>query len=403
MRTTEAENPTGTKKRKGQPRPGRDSEGRSERKPVSGALRFVRRASIIFSGIVAVFVLLAAYSGHISPVSHGGYWGILGLAFPFVLAGAVLWMLIQILFCRTGSLVVLAALVVSAGPILEYCPLHIFSPKAPEDAPRVKVLTYNALEFHEFSPAELGDQTRNRTMDYIINSGADIVCLQEVRYIHVIGHTSVTAEDLSTLQKLYPYILHNGEDVMLLSKYPVEGIHLDYTRQEFGGDLAAYRVDMHGIRLTIFNVHLQSLGLTQEDKELYGDLTKGHTDGLRQEWREVKSSLLSKIAAANVIRGRQIDKIVRYIEHYGGPNVMVCGDFNDVSVSYSVWKLRQAGLKEVYPQVGLGPIITYNSSRILFGIDHICVRGALRPLWLKRGKLHSSDHYPVMAEFYIRQ
>lgn len=402
MTASNSEKPAGPKKTK-TPAAAAGKEREKAAPAPSGMRRFVRRSSMILSGMIALLVILAAYSGHISPLAHGGYWGLLGLAFPFILAGAILWMLLQLLFCRAGSLIVLAALIASGGPILNYCPLHFFKPSAPEDAPRIKVLTYNTLEFREFSPQELGDQTRNRTMDYIINSGADIVCLQEVKYINVRNFSSVTSEDLSTLQKLYPYIIHNGEDVMLLSKFPVAGIHLDYTRQEFGGDLAAYRVDLHGIRLTVFNVHLQSIGLTQEDKELYGDLTKGHTDGLRQEWREVKSSLLSKIAAANVARGRQIDKIVRYIEHYGGPNVMVSGDFNDVSASYSLWRLRQAGLKEVYPQVGLGPIITYKSSRIIFGIDHICVRGALHPLWLKRGKLHSSDHYPVLAEFYIKQ
>ena len=45
------------------------------------------------------------------------------------------------------------------------------------------------------------------------------------------------------------------------------------------------------------------------------------------------------------------------IRHYGGPNVIVCGDFNDVPGSYPVRSFADAGFQSVYPKIGFGPII----------------------------------------------
>jgi len=36
-----------------------------------------------------------------------------------------------------------------------------------------------------------------------------------------------------------------------------------------------------------------------------------------------------------------------------------------------------------------------------FGIDHILYRGDLHPLSMHRGGLRSSDHYPLIATFYV--
>lgn len=360
------------------------------------------RGLLLALDILALLLLCAsAYNGYISPEKYGGYWGLLGLAFPIILAATGLLLLLQLLVWRLGALIPLLALIICGGPILNYCPLHIFNPKPAPGARTFKLMTYNILSFKELHPEQNLDSPRNRTMNTIIESGADIVCLQETEIFGPYGDNKIHAEDMSLLNKIYPHIIRTGYYIVLLSKYPVEAIHLDVSRRDLGCDLGAYRVDLGDRQITIFNAHLQSLGLTSHDLNIYRDLTHGKTREI-SEIREVKSSLLSKVAAANVSRARQADKLARYIEHYGGPNVIVCGDFNDVANCYTIRRLADLRMREVYPEVGFGPIITYNARRLYFGIDHVLWRGDMRPLNLVKGTIPSSDHFPLTVEFELQ-
>lgn len=383
------------------PKPRPQASG-SEKKP-SRATRFFRRVLMCINAAGTAALVAGAYSGYISPEKFGGYWGLLGLAFPAFLGAMLALFVLQLFVYRKGAAVVLAALVACGGPILDYCPLNLFTPKPTPGAKTLKVMTYNVLNFTDMHPEENAVSPRNRTMNTIIESGADLVCLQETEIFGPFNGNKIHAEDMSLLNKLYPYIIRTGYYISFLSKYPVEAIHLDYKRKELGCDIGAYRVHIDDERsITVFNVHLQSLGLTYHDYDIYRDLTGGKTREI-SEIRELKSSLLSKVAAANVTRARQAEKLGRYIEHYGGPDVIVCGDFNDVSGCYSIHRLEDFGLREVYPEVGFGPIITYNARRFYFGIDHVLWRGGMKPLSLEKGRIASSDHFPLTVEFELTE
>jgi endonuclease/exonuclease/phosphatase (EEP) superfamily protein YafD len=58
-----------------------------------------------------------------------------------------------------------------------------------------------------------------------------------------------------------------------------------------------------------------------------------------------------------------------------------------------------AGFKDAYRQCGFGPEITYNANKLYFRIDHILYRGDMDAINIRRGKLKSSDHYPLLATF----
>ncbi len=367
------------------------------------ALRLLRGFLMCVNALGAAALIGGAYSGYIPPEKFGGYWGLLGTAFPLFLAAMLVLLVVQIFVYRKGAVAVFAALAVCGGPILDYCPLHLFGRKAAPGAKTLKVMTYNVYNFTDMHPEENAVSPRNRTMNTIIESGADVVCLQETEIFGPFNGNKIHAEDMSLLNKLYPYIIRTGYYITFLSKYPVDAIHLDYKREDLEGDIGAYRVHIDEDRsITVFNIHLKSLGLTYHDYDIYRDFTGGKTREI-SEIRELKSSLLSKVAAANVIRARQADKLGRYIEHYGGPDVIVCGDFNDVSGCYAIRRLEDFGLREVYPEVGFGPIITYNARRFYFGIDHVLWRGAMRPLSLEKGRIASSDHYPLTVEFELTE
>ncbi len=365
---------------------------------------FVRTVFILLGLLCSSLLLVCGYNGYINPTVHGGYWGALGLAFPFALAATLLLILAALIFWRRGAILPALALIACWGPVLDYCPLHLFSRTAPKDARILRVMTYNVCSFEDQHPEQNDGGEYNRTLSTVLNSGADIVCLQETETFLPWGNNLIKPEDMQRLSEIYPYILRTDVHLMLLSKYPTETIRLNLKRRDFSADADAFRVHIdEDLDVTVFNVHLQSFRLNKDDKALYKDLAKGKTDSLRNELSLFKSELLSKVADAAVLRAHQADTIAKFVERFGGPNVLVCGDFNDVSDCYTIRRLRRTGLREVYPEVGFGPIITFNADYFYFGIDHVLYKGALRPLKLTKGRVASSDHYPLTVDFEIER
>ena len=367
----------------------------------SPALRLLRAIMLIASILVAAATVVTAYSGDISPLKSGGFWGILPLCFPMILLAAICLIVLQIWWHWRGVIIVALGLLASASPALSVCPLHIHfgERRAPDGSDKFTLLSYNTFNFNEQRDSTDTD-TPNRMLDYVIQTNADIVCLQEAYLPAVSPQQHITAEQVQKLHSLYPYIITNGHRQTILSKYPVQPLHLSLTKEEFDdADLAAYRLTFpSGRSATIFNVHLQSLSLTTDDRELY----LGLTDLERRPISNVRQQLIHKLSVANVERARQSQALLRFIRHYGGPDVIVCGDFNDVVTCYAIQQLRDAGFHDLYATIGFGPIITYNSDRLYFGIDHILYRGDFVPLDIEKGTLKASDHYPLLATIALK-
>lgn len=370
---------------------------KKKRKRRSPFMRLMRALMLILSIIAAIALFTTAYAGNISPLRHGGLWGILSLTFPIVMLCAAVLLLLQIWWHTRGVVIVALGFLSCAGPAWQVCPLNVFSPAAPEGSQKFTLLTYNVCNLNELR--EPTDTVPNRIIDYIIESDADIVCLQELNILRVSKNFFVTAEQIQKIHDRYPYIIHSQGYQTLLSKFPVQPIHLSLTKEEFDdGELAAYRVTFPDGKLaTLFNVHLQSLQLTSDDRELYRNLTRMQRENLG----DVKSQLISKLAFANVERARQTQALMRLLRHYGGPDVIICGDFNDVATCYSLRTLEEAGFSSVYSRLGFGPMITYNAGRFYFCIDHVLYRGDFTPLTISKGTLRASDHYPLTVTFAL--
>lgn len=361
--------------------------------------RFLRSAALLTDILACAALLLTGYAGMVSPLSHSAWWGVLPLAFPFAFWIVVILGVLQLLWHRRGAVVCAAGLLLCTGPALDYCPLHFLDKEAPAQSETFTLMTFNA---HQFLPPDsaTGSFPRpNPSLEYILQTDADIVCLQEATYLQYYPTRTVSAEQLERMHRQYPYVLGTAEELCLLSKFPAETIHLDANRTNFpGGAAGCFRITLpDGRNITVFDVHLHSMQLKDDDKEVWSNLTGLHREGLS----DVRAHLLDKVAAAAVGRAKDVLQLQRYIRLYGGPDVIVCGDFNDVSGCHAIRSLADAGFHSVWAETGLGPLITFNSDRLYFGIDHVLYRGALHPLSMRRGGIRSSDHYPLVTTFYI--
>lgn len=359
-------------------------------------LRLVRAVMWILTAASCLSLFVTSYAGYLTPSSYRGAC-ILVMVFPFALIAIGAVALLDLLLCRRALLLAVASVAGCIPAIWDYSPLNITSPRVGGDTPTFTLLTYNVSNFTDLTGRYPGDV--NPTISYILRTNADIVNIQEAKSIGVDPKVHITAAQIDSLYRAYPYVVLSCYSQAVLSKYPVKVIDTGAPVRS-GNEIAVFRINIEGEQVTLFDVHLQSYRLSKTDKDLYReitDLNKAERDKLG----EVRTQLLSKIQAAAEGRERDVARLGRYINRYGGPNVIVAGDFNDVPGSYPLHYLSDFGLHEVYPKVGFGPMITFNSDRFYFRIDHVLYRGALKPLSMSRGRLRCSDHYPLLSRFAL--
>ena len=353
---------------------------------------------LVMTIVSACAMVLSAYIGFMSPATHS-LAGLLPLTFPVWIALTLVAAITGIFICRKATIIAAFAIIVSAGPLLDYCPLNFFHGNADNREDRIKLLTYNAYHFNSILPGEPYPGGVNPTLSYIIGSQADIVAVQESHILKPDNNICITQEQIDSLTGIYPYIIQDTQaDGMLLSKYPLKrhDIPKNTSLRHF---VLCADVFIGDDTLKLYSVHMRSFQLSDDDKRLYHDIAK--LEGSRDELKEAKSVLLSKLTTANADRAIQADTLLEIINSRPTDNIIVCGDFNDVASSYTIRTLCRAngGLGQAYAKAGLGPMVTYNRRSFPFRIDHVLYSGAIEPIEVYHGDIKSSDHYPLVAVF----
>ncbi|WP_289740792.1 endonuclease/exonuclease/phosphatase family protein [Muribaculum intestinale] len=363
--------------------------------PISRLIRF---GILAFDILVAAGLLLSAYGGAIDP--NKSVWPqIFGMTFPAWIILMLVMVPVSFIIWRKSALLPTAALLIAMPAILTISPLHIGGALSQsERASSFSVMTYNVYGFvdHEFESDDSGGKgaKESRSLQQIIDTQPDIVCIQE-------GYNPNYRFKLQmdTINKIYPYsnfIPEGGE--IIFSKYPFKIVPTPQPAWHTA-HYSAYELDVDGHQLLVVNCHLQSIGLTPDDKALYRELTDKRIESpTRSELSKVKNSILSKLAIAFKLRAEQARHIRQFLEEHPG-NAILVGDFNDVQGNYAYRCICSAGMRDAYADSGFGPTITYIDNRFYFHIDQIFYRGDMRAVDIVRGDIKSSDHYPMTATF----
>lgn len=351
--------------------------------------------------LLSFITIFSAYGGLFSPEERV----IASIALMFLpsllIAGGVM-MVIDLLIDRRLILIILGGWLISAGPILNFAPINLFrsAPIPGEDSRSFSLLTYNIMHFIDFRDPDI-KLPANTTLSHILTADADIVALQECEEIWQPGFRNVSRSQLDSLRAQYPYrIIGSDYELSLLSKYPCEEVEIKLPRS-ISYVMACYRIAIGADTLHLLNVHLKSIGLTPQDKELFKESLNNIPDSrseLREEIREVKSQLLTKLSAAFKDRAAQARGARQVIDSIGGPFI-VAGDFNDIPDSYAARIIRGDDMTDLYARVATGPCVTYHADRFYFRIDQIFYRGPFEAVSLIKGNAPSSDHSSLEAEF----
>ena len=366
----------------------------------------VKWITLIITIVMAMLLVASAWGGAVSP-SSSNWLPVLTLAFPiFLLINSALLLLWLVTLQWRHVLVIVVAIVLSWTTVRVICPLNFFASNEVASDSTLRVMTFNVCNFGPYDP---NNHTPSASIRYILDEDADIVLLQEgseEREYLQLSNVEMMREEL---EKKYPYHSDGWRDLMILSKYPYKVVpdtllknvvaYGDGKNSSYHFYAKAFDLDMgNGKQLRLIDLHLQSIGLSGTDRDLYVKITGNEVEHSKSELRNIKHSLLDKLNAAFCRRATEAN-MVRSLLDKSPDNVILCGDFNDTAGSYCYRTIKGDDMNDAFAQCGLGIKHTYNQDRLYFKIDHILYRGELEAVDWKRDKAGDSDHYPQVATF----
>ena len=340
----------------------------------------------------------AALGGRVDP----RFWswpGVLAMTFPIWAIALVIVTVLTIVARSWISLCLcVLAWIIGHSGVKNAMPLNTALKQESDDTPTLSLLTYNVYGFRDFSGNPI--EGLNPTVSAILASGASVVAIQECvpleKSLPMLGYTS---SQVDSIKKAYPYRSFKGNSMGILSRYPISEIKIS-EKPDGSAVFAGWRIDVDGLPVDLYSVHLQSFELNGEDKQLYRNLTDG--GDFKRNVKEARQSLLPKVASALRSHADEGEMLERIITADTCRRVILCGDFNDVAGSYVADYIQsRCNMRSAWADSGSGFTWTYRVNRFYFHIDHIFYRGTGRPIHTRRLRTGVSDHYPLETVFQL--
>ncbi|NDV69491.1 endonuclease/exonuclease/phosphatase family protein [Dysgonomonas sp. 25] len=360
-------------------------------------------AYILFAGnVVALLLLLGSMLAWYVPPSKMMVFSYLGMGFPFILVGNLLFLVFWLVFRKWKFLLTnVVVFIICWSPITTFFPIHFKTSEVPDGS--IKLLTYNVLSFNRLQGKEA---LTNPMFDYIKSMDADIMCFQEfMAQPDNGGQRIITLSQINKVFGDYPYHVYinlgaenntSGYGIACYSRFPItKAKRLPLYESAFNGSVA-FELDINGKKVLLMNNHLSSNRITAQDKLLYKELTVSKD---RETFEEVSRNMKARLSSAYLQREKDVDYIAQYIKDYDYDALIVCGDFNDTPISYAYHKMK-GDLTDAYVNTGLGQGITYHENKFWFRIDYIMHSDEFESYNCEVGKEKHSDHYPVTT--YLR-
>ncbi|KAA6320569.1 hypothetical protein EZS27_029672, partial [termite gut metagenome] len=334
--------------------------------------------NILFIGLL----LLSAYSPYFYPSDYP-YLAISGLLFPVFLVVNICFVAFWIFVCWKYVFITLAAFLLCYPQIRTCIPIHFQTEKIPEES--FKVLSYNVMRFGNLEK----ENGKNAMLAYLKKEDADILCMQE--YDVSWDENYLTQKDVEKELSAYPYRRIMQKQLACYSKYPILSARFLDCKSNYNG-AALFELKIGQDTITLINCHLESNKLTKEDKTVYENMLKSpQTDKVKKGTRQ----LAAKLADASVIRASQARIVAGEISASRHSHVIVCGDFNDTSISYTHRVISQS-LNDAFTETGGGLGVSYNMHRFYFKIDHILTSKNTKVYnCIVDHSIKDSDHYPI--------
>lgn len=374
--------------------------------------------------VLGLLLMVSGFVPSISPATNS-WLPLLGLAFPVLFLLMLFTFVYWLMQRKWRSLFALSCLLLNLGPMSLYVQWNDPKDKQKDvdiqeatlekeinvGTQTLKVVSYNAQLFglyQDESSVDIVNTEYMPAMDSFLrvlkSQNADVVCLQEV-YAKAGGLKSLARFLKAEAQLDYSqtYTLNNQRPygMIVLSRYRIKR----WQPISFGpntGNMAMW-VDIEiadedalrkKARIRIYNLHLQSFRFAKQDYAVMQKQTQ-------QQQLDIEGSkgIISRLRMGYQRRAEQVNLVKESMLACDFPKI-VCGDFNDIPVSYTYRELS-AGMKDAFGEAGRGLETTYKGSMPSFRIDYILFDNPMRAIHYQSVAEVPSDHKWIAAKLQI--
>jgi len=346
-------------------------------------------------------LLLAYLSVYISPER---IWvlAFFGLAYPFLLIVNFIFVIFWIYKKRKTFLVPLIAIILGWTYLSSYIQIPLKKQKENSEISKTKfnVLSFNVRLFDLYNWEE-GDNTSDGIFDYINTNEFDFICFQEF-FTKDKGELTRRTILKKLNRKYATHIDYSFEGdnknygIATYSKFPIinRGV-INFSNSSNSSIFTDVRINDDTVR--IFNNHLQSIRFNESN---YSFITNSKDLNDDEKIKELKD-ISFRLRDAFIKRASQAQILSNHVKKSPYP-VILCGDFNDVPVSYTYRKMK-GELKDSFKEAGKGIGNTYMGKFPSFRIDYIFHSEDIKCLKFEIPDVYLSDHFPVTSEFVLER
>ena len=345
--------------------------------------------------IVAIVTLFTIFIGRFFEPEKLWYFSLAGLVAPIIYVISIATTLYWIIRWRWKMFILMAAFIALGWPYVSlYYKVNIGKEYGTPKYERgnIKILSYNIRYFHD-------EKWLKTTTDSIISiirkENPDIICFQEYP---IKGEEQDKA--FRELSKYHHTEIHSLYDdgVICFSKHRI--IRSDSIKDLCGtakGLWADLKINNDTVRL--YNVHLQSTFINPEEREYLNN--KRFLESADSGRITKFSGMAQRLYENSCMRAHQVDALRHDMDHCPYP-IIVCGDFNDVPMSYT-YRTVASRLNDTFSEQGNGYAHTYDGLFNLLRIDYILVSKQFKTLSYEVLPTNLSDHYPVISRVILKK
>ncbi len=325
-----------------------------------------------------------------------------GLAYPFLLIVNSLFIIFWIYKKRKLFIIPLITILLGWNYLATYIqiPLKKQNKNTEISENGFNILSFNVRLFDLYNWSET-ENTLPEIFEFINTNEFDFICFQEF-FTKNSGELSENSIMKNIKNKYLTHIDYTFENInynygiATFSKHPIvnRGV-INFSNSSNSSIYTDVVINKDTIR--IFNNHLQSIRF---NKNNYSFITNSKNLKDDERLKEIKD-ISFRLRDAFIKRARQAEIISKHIQNSPYP-VVVCGDFNDVPVSYSYRKMKQ-NLNDSFVEAGKGIGTTYMGKFPSFRIDFIFHSKEIKCVNFDIPNVKLSDHYPVTGKFYLNR
>lgn len=360
------------------------------------SLKLTSKITLI-ANLFAALALLISYSA--SFIDPNIFWPIafFGLAFLPLLLLNLIFILYWILKNIKYALLSIVCILVGWPLLTQHIKLDLGSNPdiSKKNDSTLRVMSYNT---HLFKPIEneKNKDFTEETINILHQIEPDIICFQEF-------YTKGEDKLIEKIKKegnfkdyFFDAAVKNKSDAygqIIFSKYPI--VHSGtVTEYNYGINRISYAdVIKQSDTIRVYNVHLRSFALQNEDKEFFQKLASNEFD------EQFPKKLSGKLRAAFNHRSQQATALKKHIKETTN-TAIVMGDFNDTPMSYAV-NLIGEKMNNAFREKGKGWGVTHFEMLPLFQIDYILTSKDIQVRHYEIIKKKLSDHYPIWADLQL--